>query len=114
MAERAKNYTDAQTSELVGAYEKAGLPETRENVILMFAEKFGKSAQSIRAKLVSEGVYIKKEYATKKGEKPESKAAIVAAIARTLGVTEESVESLEKANKATLNLIRGTLARLPE
>lgn len=111
---KATNYTQAQTEDLTEAYESAETQEQRQAVVAEYAEKFGKPLQSIRAKLVSEGIYVKKEYQTKRGEKPESKAAIVADIANALGVGSETVESLEKANKAALSLIRGTLARLPE
>ena len=111
MATKKVNYTAEQTAELVAAYEAADSQEQRETVVSEFAESFGKAKQSIRAKLVSEGVYVAKEYKTKKGDKPESKAAIVADIAREMGVNEETVESLEKANKAALTLVRGTLAR---
>jgi len=114
MTEKAKNYTDAQASELVAAYEACESEETRTACVADFAEKFGKKVGSIRAKLVSEGVYVAKTYKTKKGIKPESKALIVSDIARFLGVSSETVESLEKANKAALNLVRGTLSRLPE
>ena len=110
MAEKKANYTAAQTDELTTAYAGSESDEDRAEVVEEFAARFGKSAQSIRAKLVSEGVYIAKAYKTKKGEKPESKALIVANIANLLGVDAERVESLEKANKTALNLVRGTLA----
>ena len=109
MGTKKVNYTTAQTAELVAAYEAAESDEARADVVQEFAMTFGKPAQSIRAKLVSEGVYVAKTYRTKKGEKPESKAEIVAGIASVLGVTQEAVESLEKANKAALNLVRRTL-----
>ena len=109
------NYTPTQTAELVEAYEAAGEgeenQEAREAVVQEFAGRFGKSAQSIRSKLTSEGVYIAKTYKTKTGAKPESKAKIVQDIAAVLGVADETVESLEKANKKALSLIRGTLIR---
>ena len=110
MATKKVNYTPEQTAELVAAYDACESQEDRERCVQEFAEDFGKSAQSIRAKLTSEGVYVAKSYKNKKGEKPESKAAIVAGIASILGCPEETVESLEKANKAALTLIRGTLA----
>ena len=109
MGTKKVNYTTAQTAELVAAYEAAEPDEARKDVVQEFADAFGKPLQSIRAKLVSEDVYIAKAYKTKKGEKPESKAAIVAGIATVLGVNQEAVESLEKANKAALNLVRTTL-----
>lgn len=109
MAEKTPNYTDAQASELVEAYSAATNEGERETVVATFSEKFGKNVKSIRAKLVREGVYVKKTYKAKTGETPERKAAIVSDIARTLGVNAEVVESLEKATKPTLNLLRGTL-----
>ena len=110
MGTKKVNYTPEQTAILVDAYTSVDTDETRAAVVEKYADEFGKPAQSIRAKLVSEGVYVAKAYKTKKGDKPESKAAIVAGIARILGVDQERVESLEKANKTALNLIRGTLA----
>jgi hypothetical protein len=109
MANKKANYTEVQTLALVEAYSAADTEDDRVPVVARFAGEFGKAPQSIRAKLVSEGVYVAKAYKTKKGDKPESKAAIVAGIASLLGVNAERVESLEKANKGALNLIRGTL-----
>lgn len=108
------NYTAEQAEALANAYEAAESQDEREAIVLEFAEQFGKPAQSIRAKLVSMGIYVKKTYKTKTGNKPEAKSEIVADIASALGVNQETVESLEKANKAVLNLVRGTLARLPQ
>lgn len=108
------NYTPEQAAQLVEAYSEADTQEQREHVVMQYAALYGKPLQSIRAKLVSEGVYVKKEYQTKTGDKPEAKSAIVADIANFLGVSVEVVESLEKANKRALDLIRGTFARLPQ
>ena len=104
------NYTEAQTSELVAAYEAAETPEARDAVVESFAEEFGKTVRSIRAKLVREGVYVKKVYKTKTGGKPETKESIVGDIAATLGVDADSkLGGLEKANKGALSLIRASL-----
>ena len=113
MAEKQVNYTPVQTGEMVAAYQEATTEEARESVISEFAEKFGKNVKSVRAKLVREGVYVKKAYKSKAGVTPERKAAIVEDIASALGVASEVVESLEKATKPTLTLLRGTLQRLP-
>jgi response regulator RpfG family c-di-GMP phosphodiesterase len=111
MAEKTVNYTPEMTAELVEAYQAADSEESREAVIVEKAEKFGKNTKSIRAKLVRCQVYVKKEYKTKTGAPTERKAAIVSDIAATLGVSVEVVESLEKATKPALNLLRGTLKR---
>ena len=109
MGTKKMNYTPEQTAMLVDAYTSVDTDETRAAVVAMYAEEFGKNPQSIRAKLVSEGVYVAKAYKTKKGDKPESKQAIVANIAALLGVDQEKVESLEKANKTSLYLVRGAI-----
>jgi hypothetical protein len=111
MAEQKNvNYTDEQTSELVAAYEAAETPEARDAVVEEFAETFGKTVRSIRAKLVREGVYVKKAYKTKTGGKPETKEGVVCDIAAILGVDADAkLGGLEKANKGALQLIRATL-----
>lgn len=107
-----ENYTKEQTAELVDAYESANDEAEREDVVKQFANDFAKSTRSIIMKLVREEVYVKKEYKTKGGEKPERKSAIVEDIAKVLNVTSEQLPQLEKATVAALKLIRGTLLKL--
>jgi hypothetical protein len=57
------------------------------------------------AKLSKEGVYVKKAYVTKKGEKPVAKAELVAKLATFAGKEVEAFDSLEKANKAVLEAL---------
>lgn len=97
------NYTPEQTVAIVGAYQ-AG--ETVEAL----AERFQKSVRSIVAKLSREGVYKKKEYTTKNGEKVVKKDAHADAIGAILGLPENDVESLTKANKSALRAIFEALA----
>lgn len=106
MAEKTVNYTPEQTAELVAAYVAAPVAETVD----AFAEKFGKSVRSIRAKLSKEGVYKAKEYVSKTGEKPVKKDAHADAIGAVLGLTEPEIESLTKANKTALVKIFKALA----
>lgn len=75
------------------------------------AEKFGKTVASVRQKAVRMGLYKKAEYVSKTGEKPESKAAIVANIAELLGMNVEQAESLEKATKKVLVAVREALSQ---
>jgi D-ribose pyranose/furanose isomerase RbsD len=109
MGTKTVNYTETQTAELVERYQAAETPEQRDTVVEELAQDMGKTVRSVRQKLVREGVYIAKEYKTKTGARPESKEKIVTDIAGTLGVAAESIESLNKANKTTLALIRTTL-----
>ncbi len=103
---KAPNYTAEQTAELVQAYVAAPTAET----IAAFAEKLGKNARSVIQKLVREGVYQKKEYVTKKGEKPQKKDETAHAIAMILGMNEADADSLTKANKSALEKIFHALA----
>jgi len=111
MTDTKKNYTDAQTAEAVERYEAANDEAEREEVIKAIANDFAKTTRSIIAKLSREGVYIKKVRAPA-GKATETKEKIVGDIASALGVTAEQVPGLEKATKAALTLIRGTLQRL--
>lgn len=103
MTEKAVNYTPEQTVALVADYQ-AG--ETVEAL----ASRFGKSVRSIVAKLSREGVYKKKEYKTKTGEAVVKKDAHADAIGAILGLAENDVDSLTKANKSALKAIFEALA----
>ena len=100
------NYTAEQTAELVAAYVAAPTAET----VAKFAEKFAKNVKSVTAKLVREGVYVKKEYATKTGQKVEAKDEIADAIGKVLGLSENDTASLAKANKVALQAVFSALA----
>ncbi len=103
MTAKNVNYTAEQTVEIVTAYQ-AG--ETVEAL----AERFQKSVRSIVAKLSREGVYKKKEYTTKNGEKVVKKDAHADAIGAILKLAENDIESLTKANKSALRAIFEALA----
>lgn len=96
------NYTVEQTAKAVADY-KAGVD------VKAIAESLGKTVRSVIAKLSREGVYTKKEYVSKSGEKVETKAELVAQIAEKLNVTEDAVGSLEAATK---NALKAVLAGL--
>lgn len=100
------NYTDSQTSELVSAYSA----NPSRDLVEQFAEKFNKSVRSIVAKLSREGVYEKKEYISKTGEKPVAKDAFADSIGAILSLTESDITSLAKANKKALQAIFNALA----
>ena len=103
MVEKTVNYTAEQTIALVSAYQQ-GEP------VAMLAEKFGKTARSIIAKLSREGVYKKKEYVSKTGEKPVKKDATADAIGAIVGLSEGEIDSLTKANKTALKKIFDALS----
>jgi hypothetical protein len=105
MTTKTENYTAEMTTELVEAYTKAETSEARSAIVTFYAEKFGKTVNSVRAKLTREKVYVAKAYTNKKGEKPVKKDAIVTAIAGKIGMTVEACDSLEKVNKNVLEAI---------
>jgi len=96
------NYTESQTLELVAAYVAADSDKSRAGVVASYALNFGKTAASIRAKLVREGVYVAKKYKTKTGGKAISKEKLVEGVAALMSVSSEMLVGLEKANKNTI------------
>lgn len=99
-------YTTEQTVELVEAYKAEPNAET----VAAFAEKFGKTVKSVIAKLSREGVYQKKEYVSKSGQKPEKKDSVADAIGAILKMSDGEIDSLAKANKTALQKIFAALA----
>jgi hypothetical protein len=97
------NYTPEQTVAIVADY-------TSGVTVAQLAEKMGKTTRSIIAKLSREGVYQKKEYVSKTGEKVQKKDATADAIGAVLKMTEAEIESLTKANKTALVKIFTALA----
>lgn len=98
---KAVNYTAEQTAAMLAAYAAAPTAETVEQI----ATDLGKSVRSIVAKLSREGVYKKKEYKTKTGEAVLKKDTAADEIGAILGMAENDVDSLTKANKTALKMI---------
>ena len=87
------NYTEAMTAELVTAYTANPTAETIE----AFAAKFGKNVKSIVAKLVSEKVYVAKDAKASKAPRA-TKAEMLSAVERMLGLQLGTLESLDKGS----------------
>lgn len=104
-------YKEEVVQNLVTAYQSAESDESRAFVVQDFADQLQTTVHSVRAKLVNLGIYKAKERSTKTGEPIESKAAIVQDIAELLETSEEVVESLEKANKNVLKMLRNALRK---
>lgn len=103
-------YTAEVVERMTEAYRAAESDEARATVVAAFAEELGVTLPSVRAKLVSLGVYVAKTRTTKNGESVETKANIVADIAKAMGVAEEVLESLEKATKPVLKRVRDAIS----
>lgn len=100
---KTPNYTPEQTEKIKTDYLAGISVET-------IAQNLGKTVRSITAKLSKEGVYKRKEYVSKTGEKPVKKDAHADAIGAVLNMTEGEIESLTKANKTALVKIFTALA----
>ena len=103
MTSKTVNYTPEQTAKMVADYA-AGV------TVEQMAETLGKSVRSVVAKLSREGVYQKKIYKTKTGEKVVKKDETADAIGAILRLPENDIESLTKANKSALKAIFEALA----
>ena len=103
MSDKVVNYTPEMTAKMVADYS-AGV------TVEMIAESLGKTVRSVVAKLSREGVYKKKEYVSKTGEKPVKKDAHADAIGAILRLSEGEIDSLTKANKSALKAIFEALA----
>lgn len=98
-------YTKERMVELRAAYENAEGYDAQQAVLQTYADAWGVSKNSVRSKAVREGFYQRKEYKTKKGEKPVRKDALVEKIAQAIGTIGDNLPGLEKANKSTLTRI---------
>ncbi len=86
------NYTEAQTAQAVQMFKDGAAIE-------VIAEALGKTAKSIVAKLVREGVYKAKAQAKTETVRKADMAKVIA------DATGAEAEDLEKLNKMTLTLL---------
>jgi hypothetical protein len=103
MAEKTVNYTPEQTAKMLEGYAQ-GVP------VEAIAATLGKTVRSVVAKLSREGVYRKKEYVSKTGERPVKKDETADRIGSLVGLSEGEIDSLTKANKTALVKILAKLA----
>ena len=104
------NYAPEVTQAIVTAYTNA--PDM--STVRALAESYGKTTKSIIGKLSREGVYQKASYTTKTGNKPITKAEIVAQITDQLDLDSQSVAGLEKAPKAAFVAVRDAVSVIRE
>jgi hypothetical protein len=106
----AKNYTDDQTKHMIEVYQANPCRETVDKLAL----ELGKTVKSIIGKLSREKVYIKKDYVTKRGEKPVTKVQMIEEIAGILKGDKERLQTLEKSSKAELLYLKVLVEDLKE
>ena len=97
------NYSPEMTEKVKADYLSGVTVET-------IANEIGRTVKSVIAKLSREGVYQKKVYVSKTGEKPVKKDTHAEAIGAVLNLSEGEVDSLTKANKTALVKIFTALA----
>lgn len=76
----------------------------REEVVNSFANRFNTTKASVRGKLVSEGVYVAKQYTSKRPYKA-SKEKMVTRLEELLQLEPGKLDSLEKVNKQCIEEI---------
>ncbi len=91
----AKNYSEKDVAFMLEAYET----EPTRATVDMIAEKLGKNARSVIAKLSREGVYKSQPRVTKRGEPVVLKQEFVDRIHAVLGI---EIPTIAKATKADL------------
>lgn len=107
---RAENYTSEDVAHLIAVYKAADGDAERKTAVNSLAVELNKSPASIRAKLVSLGEYVKAERKAKDGSEIVKKDSLVEEIAQMCGESSETFDSLEKANKNVLRVLRDRLA----
>lgn len=80
--------------------------------IATISETYDVPARSLIAKLSSLGVYKKKEYLNKRGEKPVKKEEIIYNISQLLQIDLVLLDSMEKVTKTALTLIESRVRDL--
>ena len=102
------NYTEEMTAEIIAEYEANPCKETVDAI----AERIGKTARSVIAKLSSAGVYRTPQRTTKTGDAIVKKDELVAEIETWLGLPEGSVPSLAKTSKLELKQVHAAIKEL--
>ena len=98
------NYTPEMVSRMVEVYTAAESDDARAAAVELLATEFNRKPQSVRMRLVREGVYVAKAYKAKNGGEPVTKEDLVTRIAQAIG-TDDELSGLERAAKNTLHLI---------
>tara|TARA_S200000501_G_scaffold371176_2_gene413737 strand:- start:360 stop:722 length:363 start_codon:yes stop_codon:yes gene_type:complete len=101
----AKNYSDKDVNFMLEAYNN----EPSRATVDMIAEKLGKNARSVIAKLSREGVYKAQPRVTKRGEPVVLKSEFVDRIHTALGI---EIPTIVKATKADLSKLADHLEAL--
>lgn len=97
-AKSSSNYSEEMIASMLEEYQAAPSRETVDSL----ANRFGKTARSVIAKLSALGVYQKPAPTNKRGEPVVRKEEFVAQIQDSLEVEIPSLEKMTKADLQTL------------
>ena len=100
-------YTKKDVERMVDVYTTNPCLETVSKLSVLL----NKPRKSIISKLVKEGVYLKKGYVTKAGEKPITKIQLVRSIEEAL---DTKLPDLDKAPKTTLKELNTTVVDMAQ
>lgn len=93
-------YTEAAVNDIVGTYvasvEAGDDYASRTDVVKSLADKYEVSENSIRGKLNAEGVYVKKEVASKGATEGVSKEDLAKAFEASFGIKMTSIRNMTK------------------
>jgi len=105
----SKAYTEKQATTMIEAYGQGNTDAERKEIMEKLADAMGKTVNSIRAKLVASGHYIKQSGKTKSTANVKRKSEFVQGIRIALGAGDHELKSLDNATKADLEVIMNQL-----
>lgn len=98
-------YTPEITKKLIKDWEEDG--KTVEEIAVALTAETGQTVpkRSVVAKLSSLGIYERKQYVDKTGKVPVKKCEYINSISKSLKMTPDELESLEKVTKRILAIL---------
>ena len=107
-------YTTAQIDYMIASYTAETTDEGRKEAVRKIAEHFERTPTAIIAKLNHEGYYIRPKPTTKRGTPIVKKEEYRKAVEIMLSMPEGALASLEKANKADLELLMKAIVTISD
>lgn len=103
---KTQNYTDEEKEQAINLYKELGNAGLDE-----IANRLNKTTNSVRAKLVREGVYEAPEKQDKQRKNGPSKKEIIRNF-EDFGLSEEALNGLQGATKKALNEVQEYIQKL--
>jgi len=106
MTKKTVNYTATDIEQLTAGYDPTAEQDVRKAQVKTLAAELGRKDASIIAKLVNLDLYVKMEHVAKDGSKSMSKEDRVTAISKEMGVDNDVIGSLVKANVSVIKMVQ--------